>query len=91
MKKKIYISLCVIGICTALITALCTLLIFYDFFNTKAINDLKNQGDILINCIDIISDSSDENLRNKIIKSSSYNLRITIINPDGKVVYDSLT
>ncbi|MGN0157061.1 MAG: ATP-binding protein [Lachnospiraceae bacterium] len=83
MKKKINIQLVGIASIAIILTLLSVSAIFYDLFQKQVIEDLKTTARILSNETFVGAEEENVNLPN------IENLRITLINRDGTVEYDS--
>lgn len=83
MKRKINIQFLIIAALAIIFTVVCTSVIFYEIFRKEIISDLKTNAHILV-------DSESYRDRNRISEiSKKDNLRITIVNSNGIVEYDS--
>lgn len=83
MKKKINIQLIGIAVLAAVTTLILVGAIFYDLFQKQVLSDLEAYAHMLQVDESVDADSLD------VYKSSMDNLRLTLINPEGDVLYDS--
>ena len=84
MNKKIFRSICSSAITVFVCTALLFLFVLYNYFTNTQIERLKEQTDMVANGVTL---SGLEYLNN--ISADKY--RITLIDSNGKVLYDSRT
>lgn len=82
MKRKIFISNCLICLLTLLLSAvLIGFTLYNDFYHTMK-KEVANETLIISNAVDLSGEAYLENLRH-------YDNRITLISPDGAVLFDS--
>ena len=84
MKKKINSKFMLISAIAIIVMAICAMVLFYDILKKQIFDDLKANAHV-------ISMMNPEDLPDEI----NYNLnkdglRITLINEDGTVIYDSM-
>lgn len=82
MKKKINTQFLIIAAIAILCTALFSGLVFYDIFKKEITTELQAYAHMLVTVSSC--DDLEENL-----KKDNYTMRITMINPDGSVEYDT--
>lgn len=83
MKRKIYTRMVLIAALSVCLTVLFTSVIFYRKFQNQIIDDLKSHAHILLSTqefLDYVEKDYDPKIDN---------MRITVIDTDGKVEYDS--
>lgn len=85
LKSKLTGRLCVIGLVSVILTAVSATLAFWFIFSRQAQDDLKMSGTLLASAYDQSAAPSGEELSE--IASEDY--RITLISPDGTVLYES--
>lgn len=85
LKSKLTGRLCVIGLVSVILTAVSATLAFWFIFSQQAQDDLKMSGTLLASAYDQSAAPSGEELSE--IASEDY--RITLISPDGTVLYES--
>lgn len=83
VKKKINIQFLLIAALAIILTVTSTSIVFYEIFQQEVINDLKTYAHVLVDS------KSYENIDESSKISIKDELRITIINDDGMVVYDT--
>lgn len=85
MKKKINIQLCIVGMVSVLLTAILTGIVFYNVFEKQVFSDLEVYTKLLSQS-NLIQDTltGEENF-------SAGDVRITLIQQDGMVLYDNTT
>ncbi len=81
MKRKIYIRLCAIGIISIILTAVCTVLIYYGMFKKNTMTNVRNTVIVLSDVM------NNKDVQLDVIKK--VNGRITLIDTDGTVLYDN--
>ncbi len=84
MNKKIFRSICGSAMAVFVCTVLLFLVVLYNYFTNTQMEKLKEQTDMVANGVKL---SGTEYLEN--INTNKY--RITLIDNDGKVIYDSRT
>lgn len=86
MKRKIHIELLVTAVFAILLTLLCALFVFYGVYRKQVIGDLKADAIVMKNMhiFDSISD-----LHPDAYDLNPDTLRITVINANGNVIFDS--
>ena len=83
MKKKIHGKFILISAAAIAVTGVCSLILFYNILKDQIFDDIKADARV----ISVLSmDVMDERLRESLSKEG---LRITLIEADGAVVYDS--
>ena len=85
LKSKLTGRLCVIGLVSVILTAVSATLAFWFIFSQQAQDDLKTSGALLASAYDQSAAPSGEALS----KIASEEYRITLIYPDGTVLYES--
>ena len=85
LKSKLTGRLCVIGLVSVILTAVSATLAFWFIFSQQAQDDLKTSGTLLASAYDQGAAPSGEALS----KIASEEYRITLISPDGTVLYES--
>ena len=83
MKRKINFQLLLIAIIAIVCTIMASLIIYYDAFRNQVLEDLRGYAHILEK-YDIY-----EGTHEKYYDPDTDNLRITVINQDGTVIFDS--
>ncbi|MDD6812043.1 MAG: ATP-binding protein [Lachnospiraceae bacterium] len=83
MKKKINRQLLMISFVAVIVTLILVVGVFYRLFQRQVIADLKTYAHVLADI------ENQQEGRQLIYNSSVEEVRITMISPDGKVVYDS--
>lgn len=84
MKKKINHRFMLISAVAIVIIAVCSMLLFYDILKKQIFDDLKANAHV-------ISMMDPERLPDEIhYNLDEDGLRITLVNPDGSVIYDSM-
>lgn len=83
MKKKIYWYMVGLAVAAIMLTITFSTFVFYDSFKKQVIVDLKEYSELL-KMADLYN--ADEAFY---CKSEVYNIRLTIVNADGKVIYDT--
>ena len=89
MKKRIFKNFSILAIITAILTAVLISVIFYNFYITSEWESLRNTGYILANTM-TNEKYRDFNYLNK-IKDQNPNLRLTVVDSKGVVLFDSDT
>lgn len=86
MKRRIYWSLCSIALAAMLLCTAASLFVYYGFFEDQVKAELRNECEIVASAARSAEDAADfyENLR-----FADRDTRITVVNPDGSVLYDS--
>lgn len=87
MKKRIYHSLYWTALVTVLVSLLLSLWGFYGFYSKQAKADLKSEVGILARSLEYQGEQDFAYL--KAVQGQFKDIRITIIEPDGSVSYDS--
>ncbi len=87
MKKRMYWSQCITAILVALVTAALTLWPVYGLLVRQARGTLANEWKLIAQSIAYAGPDSGSYLSSLNVRSDSF--RITLIAPDGKVLYDS--
>ena len=82
MKKKINKMMILIATVTILLTMVLITVVYYDLFRKQVLEDLKSYGSLLKSC------SSVEEIEANGAPVES-DLRLTLINGDGQVLYDN--
>lgn len=83
MKKKLYVRMTMVSVAMMLLTMIVTVVIFYNLFSEQVMEDLKTHVHIL-NTTEAVLQYVEDGFDPKID-----NLRITVIDKQGKVQYDS--
>lgn len=83
MERKIVLTLFYVGVVTAVTGILITTTVYYGFFSKEMKDNLAHECRILARCYDWLS-SPDE-----LIRFTGENFRITLIQTDGTVLYES--
>lgn len=86
MKRKIQIELVITSALAIILTMVCALIVFYSQFQKQVISDLKEDARFLRN---LHTFDAIENIHPDAYDMTSENLRITIVNADGQVLFDS--
>lgn len=85
LKSKLTGRLCIIGLVSVILTAVSATLAFWFIFSQQAQDDLKTSGTLLASAYDQDTAPSVEALS----KIASDEYRITLISPEGNVLYES--
>lgn len=88
MRKKIYVSLCLTGVAVTLVATILTVFSFYRFFSDRVKTELKTDALLLSNHLEHSTDTPESYLA-AIDESLKEELRTTLIDPDGRVTYDT--
>lgn len=83
MKKRINIQFLCIAFLAILVTVSSIAFIFYDILKKEVINDLKTYARLLVDT------KAYEHIEETLYVSKESDLRVTLINNDGKVIYDN--
>ena len=89
MKKRIFKNFSILAIITAILTAVLISVIFYNFYITSEWESLRNTGYILANTMEDVSDYNFNYLTK--VKDQNPNLRLTVVDSKGVVLFDSDT
>ncbi len=87
MKRRIYLSLCISGIIVAVLTSMLVLWAVYGSFRKEAMAFLENQSMIVADSMDSSGETQKAYLDK--LKGDLNNVRLTLIEDDGTVIYDS--
>lgn len=85
LKSKLTGRLCIIGLVSVILTAVSATLAFWFIFSQQAQDDLRTSGTLLASAYDQDTAPSGEALS----KIASDEYRITLISPEGNVLYES--
>ena len=84
MKKKINTKVMLIAAIAIVVTAVCSMLLFYQILESQIFDDLKANAHVISQMgVERLTEKSDYDLGDD-------GLRITLIGEDGIVIYDSL-
>ena len=88
MKKRINLCLISVSVAAVVFTLVSITLVYYEMLKGRVFEDLSKEAYVL--GITVFSDyEGNENLRNELIGNSD-DIRITLIDADGNVIYDNL-
>lgn len=85
MKKRIYLNLSLLASISVLCASMLLVVIFYNFYINEQKQSLKDHAHIMVNILENLDIDELGNITNE--KNLGY--RITIIEDDGKVIFDS--
>ena len=85
MKKRIYLNLSLLASISVLCASMLLVVIFYNFYINEQKQPLKDHAHIMVNILENLDIDELGNITNE--KNLGY--RITIIEDDGKVIFDS--
>ncbi len=86
MKRKIYLNIATLSALVALVVTAFLLFAFYDFHVKSEIKALKDYGNIMSNILSPLDDITVDSL----MKNADPNIRLTIIDLDGNVLFDNM-
>jgi two-component system phosphate regulon sensor histidine kinase PhoR len=90
MKKKVFYIIIILLISTAISTCILTSLLYYNFYEKEAKDQIKTIVSLASNKPEEWSDLSHiQNSVNLIVQSVNYKIRITVIEETGTVTYDN--
>lgn len=85
MKKRIYFNIAIISILVAIFTSAFLIFTFYNFYLEQEKQSLKDSLNILSNSLEFLDNKDYESILN----NEDINFRTTVIDFNGKVMYDS--
>lgn len=85
MKRKIFLNISFVAAITVISASLLLVLIFYNFHLSREKASLKDHAHIMANSLEILEFKD----MDRLTKTENPNLRTTIINKNGKVIFDS--
>jgi hypothetical protein len=88
MRKRIYISFCLLGIAVTLLATVLTTFSFYRFFSNRVEEELRTDALVLSSHLENTAETPQAYLSSLAGKLND-DLRITLIAPNGTVLYDS--
>lgn len=86
MKRKIHLNIATLSALVAIVVTVFLLLTFYNFHVKNEIKNLKDYGHMMSNILVPLDDITIDSLN----KNTHPNIRITIINLDGNVIFDNI-
>lgn len=86
MKRKIYLNIASLSTLVAILVTSFLLIAFYNFHIQSEIQALKDYGNIMSNILSPLDNITIDSLN----KSRDPNIRLTIINLDGNVLFDNM-
>lgn len=86
MKKRIYRNMFALAVISVILTTILLMLTFYNVFNKQLENEVRTQAIFLQKTFNISSDNL-EYL--KLLKLTKQDFRLSLINEEGIVIYDS--
>ena len=89
MKKKLFLIIMLISAAASAVACLFSTLIYYNFYVVDAENQLKTIVELSENPENWENESKIKSSVNKILNTIDYNMRFTIIDISGNVVYDN--
>lgn len=88
MKRRIYWSLCSIALAAMLVCTAVSLIVYYGFFEDQIKAELRSECELAASGAVMAADSESFY---RGLQFSDRSTRVTVINPDGSVLYDSET
>lgn len=89
MRKRLFATILLISIITSSITSILTTYVYYNFHANNAKEQLKTLVKLTAEEDKWDSKASISSSVNSVLKSVNYNIRFTIIEEDGNVIYDN--
>lgn len=86
MKRKIYFNIATLSALVAIVVTVFLLLTFYNFHVKTEIKSLKDYGNIMADILSPLDDITVDSLK----KNTDPNIRITIIDLNGNVLFDNM-
>lgn len=86
MKRKICLNIATLSALVAIVVTVFLLIVFYDFHVKSEIQALKDYGNIMSDILSPLDDITVNSLK----KNKDPNIRLTIINLDGNVLFDNM-
>lgn len=83
MEEKITLNLFYMGLISAILAALCSGFAFFSAFRTQVQEDLQQQGQLIASAYEVLQEPD------TLSRFASDDLRITLIESDGTVLYES--
>ncbi len=91
MKKRLFLVILIISVTTSAITCLLTSYVYYNFYANNTKEQLKTIVKLTSQPERWSEPDKIQSTVNNILKSVNYNIRFTIIEDNGNVIYDSWT
>ncbi|MDR7869801.1 MAG: ATP-binding protein [Tissierellaceae bacterium] len=85
MKRKIHLSVALLSTAITILVAFFMMITFYKFNNNNQMDSLKNTGNLISNVIHL----TDADELNTLKTHENTNVRITLIDSDGSVLFDN--
>lgn len=85
MEEKITLNLFYMGLLSAILAVICSGFAFYNAYQQQVQEDLSHQGQLIATAYETLDNASD------LSRFSNSGLRITLIQSDGSVLYESAT
>ena len=89
MRRRIFLTILLISVITSSIASILTTYVYYNFYVKDTKQELKTIVTLAAEHHKWDSTASVNSSVNSILKSVEYSIRFTIINEDGRVVYDN--
>lgn len=91
MKKRLFIIIILISMAASFLAFVFTTLIYHDFYVTEAKNQLKAMANLSAEPDNWEDEGKIKQSVDKILNVSEYNIRFTIVDKEGIVIYDNWT
>ena len=85
MKRKIFLNISLVASIAVISASILLVLIFYNFHLSREKSSLKDYAHMMANSLEILESKNID----KLISTENPNLRTTIVNENGEVVFDS--
>lgn len=89
MKKKLFLVIMIISVVASVLAFIFTTMIYHDFYVEDAENQIKTIAELSSDSVNWENNAKINSSVNKILSAVDYNIRFTLIDLDGNVIYDS--
>lgn len=89
MRRRIFLTILLISTITSVLASILTTYVYYEFYVKDAKKELKTLLTLTADPLRWDASASINSSINTILKSIDYSVRFTIIDEDGKVIYDN--
>lgn len=89
MKKKLFLVIMIISVVASSLAFIFTTVIYHDFYVKDAENQIKTIAELSSDSVNWENNDKINSSINKILSAVDYNIRFTLIDLDGNVIYDS--